>query len=84
MHLDYTIITTTDQIYMVIDEKLTVLNIDGFITASVSIFHNIILTTKGVLATGSNRHGQLGLHNDIHTGHLLPVDIDNVQSVSCG
>lgn len=99
MHLDYNIITTRElsheiinekcpvlnnkRVYMIINGNLSLLNIKGFITASVSLYHNMILTTNGVLATGSNKYGQSGLTSDINKAYLSPVNINNVDSITC-
>lgn len=80
---NYVIIQTHKSIYMVINYELKQLNIKNIITASVARYHNMILTTSGVLASGENNCGQLGIGEDKSARYLTPVTISNVQSVAC-
>lgn len=84
LYINYNIIETLNEIYMIYNRELVLLNIKGFITASIGMNHNMILTTDGVLTTGDNYRGQLGFHQDIKTSFLRRVDINNVIALSCG
>lgn len=81
---EYIIIQTHTHLYMIINNKLEQLNISNFITASVGKYHNMILTTNGVFATGLNDIGQLGFEESIGSSYLSRVEIENVQSISAG
>lgn len=81
---NYRVIKTDTRLYMIHDRKLKELSINNFVTASVGRWHNMILTTDTVLATGENTHGHLGVGIKNYNCYLIEVKLPNVQSVACG